>query len=79
VLCHVKEAAAGTAGREAWEHTNEQLLQRLLWTIRRDPGRRVLVAVRCHRIHWLRSRLVRLADEIELVRFDKLEPAPATP
>ena len=76
IVCDIKKAAAGTAGRDAWERTNERLLERLLWTVRRDPGRRVLVAVRCHRIHWLRARLVRFPDEIALVRFEQLRPAP---
>ncbi len=76
LVCEIKKAAAGTAGRDAWERTNERLLERVLWMVRRDPGRRVLVAVRCHRIHWLRARLVRFPSEIELVRFEQFQPAP---
>lgn len=72
LVCEMKRAAAGAAGREAWDRTNEQLVERLLQLVRDDPGRRILIAVRCHRIHWLRDRLVRFPDEIEVVRFDQL-------
>jgi hypothetical protein len=72
LLCGIKEAASGEVGRNAWAQTNEAILDGLLRAARRDPGRRVLVAVRCHRIHWLRARLRRLSDEIELVPFAHL-------
>lgn len=75
LLCAIKEAGAGDAGRLAWRRTNETILERLVWVVRRDPGRRFLVAVRCHRVHWLRTRLRDLSDEIELVPFEDLTAA----
>ncbi len=72
LVCEIKEAAAGEVGRDAWRRTNEGILARLLWAVRRDPGRRVLIAVRCHRIHWLRAQLLPLIDEIELVPVERL-------
>lgn len=70
LLCGIKEAASGEVGRNAWTQANEAILDGLLRAVRRDPGRRVLIAVRCHRIHWLRARLRPLSDEIELVPFE---------
>lgn len=70
-ICHVEAAAAGDAGRRAWHATNERILDRLLEAIRRDPGRRVLVAVQCRRIHFLEARLATL-PEVELVPFERL-------
>lgn len=72
LVCEMKRAVASAAGREAWDRTNDRLVERLLQLVRDDPGRRVLIAVRCHRIHWLRDRLARFPDEIELVRFEQL-------
>ncbi len=67
-ICYLEATAASDAGRRAWEATNERILERLLWAVRRDPGRRVLVAVQCRRTHWLRSRLKQV-PEIELVDY----------
>lgn len=72
LLCGIKEAASGEVGRNAWTQTNEAILDGLLRAVRRDPGRRVLVAVRCHRIHWLRACLRPLSDEVQLVPFEHL-------
>lgn len=74
-ICHVESALADDAGRRAWSETNEQILGSLVDAVRRDPGRRVLLAVQCRRIHWLTARLRRLDDEIDLVRFEELHPA----
>lgn len=83
LVCHVEAAAAGDAGRRAWQATNERILERLLEAIRRNPGRRVLVAIQCRRIHWLETRLRALTSEIELVPFERLidvdRPHPSAP
>lgn len=71
LLCHVEYAAASDAGRQAWRQTNDRILANLLQVIRSDPGRRVLVAVQCRRIHWLEARLAVL-PEVELVPFECL-------
>ncbi|MFB0534970.1 MAG: hypothetical protein ACETWR_08310 [Anaerolineae bacterium] len=71
LICTVEAAVAGDAGRRAWQTTNERILERLLWAMRRDPGRRVLVAMQCQRVHWLELRLKRVPN-IELVDYRDL-------
>lgn len=71
-ICAVEAAVAGDAGHQTWEATNQRILERLLWIVRRDPGRRVLVAVQCRRVHWLETRLRSLQAEITLVPYPKL-------
>lgn len=70
-ICYLEAAMASDVGRRAWEETNEGILERLLWAVSRDPGRRVLVAVQCRRAHWLRSRLKR-TPAIGLVDYREL-------
>lgn len=71
LICRVEYAAASVAGRQAWRETNDRILANLLGLIRSDPGRRVLAAVQCRRIHWLEARLAVL-PEVELVPFECL-------
>lgn len=71
-VCDLQAAAGGDVGRRAWEATNARILERLLWAVRRDPGRRVLVALQCQRIHWLQARLRPLGEEIALVGYQEL-------
>jgi hypothetical protein len=70
-ICTMEAAVAGDAGRRAWQATNERILERILWAVRRDPGRRVLVAMQCRRVHWLGPRLKRVPN-IELVDYRDL-------
>ena len=72
LLCSLEAAAAGDEGRRAWDAANGRILERLLWLARRDPGRRVLVALQCRRIHWLETRLRALGEEIDLVPYQRL-------
>ena len=72
LVCTLEEAAAGEAGRRAWEESNERILERLVEMVRRDPGRRVLVAVNCRRVHWLQARLRAFAGEMVLVPYEQL-------
>jgi len=78
-VCHVEAAVAGEQGRRVWDDTNRAIADALVGAIRRDPGRRVLAAVQCRRIHALEARLRALPDEIELVRFEDLVPLPRRP
>ncbi len=71
-ICYLEAAAASDAGRRAWEATNERILERLLWAVRRDPGRRVLIAVQCRRVHWLKPHLRRQTDLLEIVNYQEL-------
>lgn len=72
LICYVEAAIASDAGRRAWEATNQHILERLLWAARRDPGRRMLAAVQCRRIHWLEPQLKRQTDLLELVNYWEL-------
>jgi len=71
-ICGLEEAAAGDVGRRAWEATNQRILERVVWIVRRDPGRRVLVAVQCRRVHWLEAHLKPQTDLLELVSYWEL-------
>lgn len=65
-ICTLSLYAAGKHSRKIWEQENQRLLEGVLDSARRDPGRRVLVTVDCRRKHWLRRRLRRI-PEVELV------------
>lgn len=70
-LCGLSLYAAGKDSRKEWERGNQILLKGILNSVRRDPGRRVLVTVDCRRKHWLRKHLRRLPD-LEMVDVWKL-------
>lgn len=70
-LCHLNELSWDTEARQAWQAQNQALLANILAAIHHDPGRRVLMAVQCQRIHWLTPRLKKLAD-LELVDYREL-------
>ena len=72
LVCSLEEMTAGEDGRRAWEEANGRILERLLEMVRRDPGRRILVAVNCRRVHWLESRLQPFAGELALVPYERL-------
>ncbi len=73
-VCRLEAAAAGQAGRAAWEQANDHMFHALTEAIRRDPGRRVLVAVQCRRIHVLEAGLRASAEQLRLARFEDLVP-----
>jgi len=72
LICSLEAAAAGNGGRHDWEATNEHILERVLWALCRDPGRRMLVAVQCRRVHRLGPPLKRQTDLLELVDYWEL-------
>ncbi|MCC7106546.1 MAG: hypothetical protein IT307_15515 [Chloroflexi bacterium] len=72
LVCSIETMASTTASRSAWERSNTEILERLLSAVRRDPGRRVLVAVQCRRVHWLEQRLRTFQDQLQLVPLDRL-------
>jgi hypothetical protein len=72
LLCELEAIVASDVGRRAWENTNGHILERLLWLIRRDPGRRVLAAIQCRRVYWLETHLRPLWHELVLVSYEKL-------
>lgn len=70
-LCMLNEMSWDAEARRAWEEQNQGMLDNILQAARRDPGRRMLVAVQCQRVHWLQPRLKRVPD-IELVDYREL-------
>jgi hypothetical protein len=67
-FCDLQVGLADEEARHAWEARNQELLEGVLWVLRRDPGRRVLVALDCRRKHWLRQKL-QSAPDVEVVDF----------
>lgn len=67
-LCTLQVSLTDSEARRAWEAKNRELLDGVLWIVRRDPGRRILVALDCRRKHWLRRQL-RRAPEVRLVDY----------
>lgn len=70
-LCLLNEMSWDADARKAWHAQNRAMLDNILQVTRRDPGRRMLVAVQCQRTHWLAPRLKKMPD-IELVDYRKL-------
>lgn len=70
-LCLLNEMSWDAEARRAWREQNQAMLDNILRAARRDPGRRMLVAVQCQRIHWLEPRLKKVAD-IDLVDYRAL-------
>jgi len=71
-VCALTEWSWSAAERHAWNEQNEAVAANILQAVRRDPGRRVLVAVQCQRIHKLRPLLRRHDEPLEIVAFDRL-------
>lgn len=70
-LCLLNEMSWNAEARRAWDAQNQAMLDNILQAARRDPGRRMLVAVQCQRTHWLEPRLKKVPD-IELVDYREL-------
>jgi hypothetical protein len=58
--------------RAAWEAQTQALVANVLATLRRDPGRRVLVVVQCQRLHRLLPLLKAHKGEFDLVPYQAL-------
>jgi hypothetical protein len=72
LVCAMEAAASTAESRLSWEHGNAKILGNVITTVRRDPGRRLLVAVQCRRLHWLELQLRPMRDEIRLVPLNAL-------
>lgn len=55
-----------------WNSQNRAIAENILQAVRRDPGRRVLAAVQCQRIHKLEPLLKWHSDLLELVHYQDL-------
>ncbi len=71
-VCWLVEKTWTAEDRMAWEAQNQAIGDSILQAVRRDPGRRVLVAVQCQRLHRLAPLLRVRADEIEMVNYWQL-------
>jgi hypothetical protein len=71
-LCVLTEMTWTAEKRAAWTVQNEQIAENVLRAVARDPGRRVLVAVQCQRIHKLEPLLEAGASQIKLVNYWEL-------
>lgn len=71
-LCVFTEWSWTAEMRAAWEEQNKLIAENIMAVVRRDYGRRVLVAVQCQRIHKLEPLLKQHEDELEIVNYWEL-------
>jgi len=71
-VCMLTEWSWSAPERDAWNEQNEIIAANILRAVRHDPGRRVLVAVQCQRIHKVEPLLKHRDDLLEIVDFDSL-------
>jgi hypothetical protein len=71
-LCLLTEMTWTAGQRAAWNTQNKQIAQNVLRAVHRDPGRRVLVAVQCQRIHKLEPLLKAGSELVKLVPYQSL-------
>lgn len=71
-VCTLTEWSWTAAERSAWNEQNEIIAANILQAVRRDPGRRVLVAVQCQRIHKVEPLLREHEGELKLVDYRAL-------
>jgi hypothetical protein len=71
-VCHLTEWSWSAAERAAWNEQNEAIMANIMQAVGRDPGRRVLVAVQCQRLHKLEPLLRPYKDEVTLVPYPSL-------
>lgn len=71
-LCLLTEMTWTAEQRAAWNAQNEQIAQTVLRAVRRDPGRRVLLAVQCQRIHKIEPLLKAGSERLSLVNYWEL-------
>lgn len=70
--CSVAEMCWTPAARSMWLQETRSMANHILAAIERDPGRRVLVAVQCQRLHRLLPMLRRQAPAVEFVGYQML-------
>ena len=72
LACWVAELCWTPAARSLWEQETRSMADHILQAIARDPGRRVLVAVQCQRLHRLLPMLQRRAPSVDFVGYQML-------
>jgi len=70
-ICSLTARVCGREACQAWDESNQAILDNVLAAIRRDPGCRVLVTVDCRRRHRLEHNLHGV-PEVELVNYRRL-------
>ncbi len=68
-LCVMTEWSWTAEMRAAWHEQNKLIADNIIEAVRRDNGRRVLVAVQCQRTHKLEPLLKAYAGELEIVDY----------
>jgi hypothetical protein len=71
-VCSLSEQTWTASGRASWQAQNVAIAANIVEAVRRDPGRRVLAAVQCQRIHKLSPLLRRCDEHLEIVAFHQL-------
>ncbi len=71
-VCLLTEMFWTEKDREIWERENKQLAENIIRAVQRDPGRRVLVAVQCQRLHRLIPLLHAHDDLFKIVAYHNL-------
>lgn len=71
-VCWLTEKMWTAEDRAAWEGQNKQMVENILQAVQRDPGRRVLVAVQCQRLHRLLPLLRAQAGLCEIMNYQAL-------
>jgi hypothetical protein len=71
-VCWLTEKMWTAGDRKAWETQNQAMAENILQALRRDPGCRALVTLRCQRQHAVLSLLRAHTDELEIVDYREL-------
>ena len=71
-LCWLTEKMWTENDRMTWEAQNKAMAKNIMQAVRRDPGRRALVTLRCQRLHVLLALLRTYSDELEIVDYREL-------
>ena len=71
-VCALTEMTWSSENRAAHRKRNDALADNIIQTIRRDPGRRVLVVVQCQWQHTLEPLLKERADRLDIVDYQEL-------
>ena len=71
-VCWMTESLWNVKDRHAWQKQNEELVENIIAAVKRDGGRRVLVAVQCQRLHRLIPLLNAHSELFKFVAYQKL-------
>ena len=71
-VCYLTEWSWTAEERGTWNEQNKAIAANIIQAVRRDPGRRVLAAVQCQRIHKLLPFLRRDDELLEIVALERL-------